>query len=364
MAARHAHVAWFEELGEDDRDAAGGKAVSLGRLTAAGIRVPPGFVVTTFAFRQALAGFDPGGTIALEVERLDAADEPACRAASAGLRARVEGAPLPKDVEDAILDAYRTLCGSGSAAAAPAADAPVAVRSSATMEDGSDASFAGLQDTFLWVRGESAVLDAVRRCWASLYSEPSVSYRRRLKLPESAMAMGVVVQQMVDARSAGVMFTRSPVTGDPSLIAISASWGLGSAVVGGEVTPDEFVVNKVTGQLARQTISDKAIRHVPNRATGGIVEEPVPPEARELPSLSGDEVNRLATLGRAIERHYGRAQDIEWAICENGDAQSEIFLLQSRPETVWSSKEQRLVETVSANPFANVLAIFGAPRKE
>jgi pyruvate,water dikinase len=359
MAAAHAHVAWFGELGEDDRDVAGGKAVSLGRLTAAGIRVPPGFVVTTSAFRQACTAFDPAGTIARAVESLGADDEAACRAVSAELRARVECAPLPADVESAILTAYRALCGAESGA-----DGPVAVRSSATMEDGSDASFAGLQDTFLWVRGEAAVLDAMRRCWSSLYSEPSISYRRRLRLPESAMAMGVVVQQMVDARSAGVMFTRSPVTGDVSLIAISSSWGLGSAVVGGEVTPDEFVVNKITGELARQTISDKAIRHVPNRATGGTTEEAVPQEQRELPSLSGDEVKRLATLGRAIERHYGRAQDIEWAICPNGDAETEIFLLQSRPETVWSSKEKRLVETVSANPFANVLSIFGAPGKE
>jgi len=359
MAAPHAHVAWFEELGEGDRDVAGGKAVSLGRLTAAGIRVPPGYVITTSAFRQACTAFDPAGTIAQAVETLGTDDEAACRAVSAELRARVESAPLPADVETAILAAYRTLCGAESAE-----DAPVAVRSSATMEDGSDASFAGLQDTFLWVRGEAAVLDAVRRCWASLYSEPSIAYRRRLRLPESAMAMGVVVQQMVDARSAGVMFTRSPVTGDVSLIAISSSWGLGSAVVGGEVTPDEFVVNKITGELARQTISDKAIRHVPNRTTGGTTEEPVPQEQRELASLSGDEVKRLATLGREIERHYGRAQDIEWAICQNGDAETEIFLLQSRPETVWSSKETRLVETVSANPFANVLSIFGAPRKE
>jgi pyruvate,water dikinase len=358
MGARHAHVAWFEELGDDDRDVAGGKAVSLGRLVAAGIRVPPGYVVTTSAFRQARDGFDPDGTIAQLVDGLDPDDEPACRAASAGLRARVLGAPLAQDVADAIAGAYRALCGPDGPA-----DAPVAVRSSATMEDGSDASFAGLQDTFLWVRGEPDVLDAVRRCWASLYSQPSVSYRRRLNLPESAMAMGVVVQKMVDARTAGVMFTRSPVTGDPSVIAISASWGLGSAVVGGEVTPDEFVVNKITGDLARQTISDKAIRHVPNRATGGVTEEAVPEEQRNSASLSGAEVQRLALLGRAIERHHGRAQDIEWAICENGEAESEIFLLQSRPETVWSSKETRLVDNVSANPFANVLTIFGAPRK-
>jgi pyruvate,water dikinase len=353
MGARDAHVVWFEDLDDDDRDVAGGKAVSLGRLVAAGIAVPPGYVVTTNAFREALRAFDPDGAIARLVENVDAEDEPACRHASAEARARVERAPLPADVESGIVAAYRRLCGDGQRA-----DGPVAVRSSATMEDGSDASFAGLQDTFLWVRGEAAVLDAVRRCWASLYSEASVSYRRRLNLPEGAMAMGVVVQKMVDARTAGVMFTRSPVTGDPSVIAISASWGLGSAVVGGEVTPDEFVVNKITCELARQTISDKATRHVPNRETNGIREEPVP-------SLTESDVRRLAELGRAIERHHGRAQDIEWAICESDDAGAEpaIYLLQSRPETVWSSKETRLVESVSANPFANVLAIFGAPRK-
>ncbi len=358
MGARQLHVAWFEDLDDDDRDVAGGKAVSLGRLVAAGIRVPPGYVVTTNAFRGALAAFDPDGTIARQIAELADGDEPACRAVSAQARARVERAPLPAEVESGIVAAYRRLCGDASVA-----DGPVAVRSSATMEDGSDASFAGLQDTFLWVRGEAAVLEAVRRCWASLYSEASVSYRRRLNLPETAMAMGVVVQRMVDARTAGVMFTRSPVSGDPSVIAISASWGLGSAVVGGEVTPDEFVVNKITCDLARQTISDKATRHVPNRETNGIRQEAVPEHLRTAPSLTALEVRRLAELGRAIEKHHGRAQDIEWAICESGEAEPEIYLLQSRPETVWSSKETRLVESVSENPFANVLAIFGVPRR-
>ncbi len=356
MGARHGHVAWFEELDDDDRDVAGGKAVSLGRLVGAGIRVPRGFVVTTVAFRQARSGFDADGSIVKLVEDLDADDEPACRAVSGTIRARVERAELPPDVESAIVLGYRALC-------VESPDAPVAVRSSATMEDGAEASFAGLQETYLWVRGEREVQSAVRRCWASLYSEPSVSYRRRLNLPEEAMAMGVVVQEMVDSRTAGVMFTRSPVTGDPSVIAISASWGLGSAVVGGEVTPDEFVVNKVTGDIARHTISDKAIRHVPNRETNGIREEAVPDHLRSVPSLSTGEVKQLAELGRAIERHHGCAQDIEWAICGADSAAPEIFLLQSRPETVWSSKQTRLVESVGANPFSSVLTIFGAQRK-
>jgi pyruvate,water dikinase len=358
MAAGHGHVAWFEEIGHDDREVAGGKGVSLARLAGAGIRVPPGYVVTTHAFRTARVHFDSDEPIASVLNDLEPGDEAGCRNVSLALRARVERAALPPDVAAAIVLAYRRLCGSASGSE------PVAVRSSATMEDGSAASFAGMQDTYLWVRGEDGVLDAVRRCWASLYSEPSIAYRRRLRVPEDAMAMGVVVQTMVDARAAGVMFTRSPVTGDPSVIAISASWGLGSAVVGGEVTPDEFVVNKVGGAIARRTVSDKAVRHVPDRASSGIREEAVPENERRIPSLSDDEIRELAALGRTVERHYGCAQDIEWAIRDAGDAPPELFLLQSRPETVWSSKETKLVERVSNNPFSNVLSIFGAPRKE
>ena len=149
--------------------------------------------------------------------------------------------------------------------------APLAVRSSATTEDAEDASFAGLQDTYLWVKGARDIELRLRDCWASLYSVPSIAYRRRKDLPEGGVAMAVVIQRMVDARVAGVMFTRSPTTGDKSVIVIEAAWGLGSAVVSGEVTPDRFVAGKITGEISVREIRDKHRRHVPN-PQGGILE--------------------------------------------------------------------------------------------
>jgi pyruvate,water dikinase len=334
----------FAGIGIDDRPAVGGKGASLGELTGAGIAVPPGCVVTTAAFTRSLRALDPTGALRREVEALDAGDHDRITAVSAAMRARVEAAPLPPDVCDAIA--------AGLAALAPA---PVAVRSSATSEDSAEASFAGLQDTYLWIRGADAVVEHVRRCWASLYSVESVTYRRRLGLPEDGLAMGVVIQQMVDARSAGVMFTRSPSTGDRSVVTIESSWGLGSAVVGGEVTPDCYVVSKVTGDVTTRTIATKTWRHRPEGEGTGIVAEEVPAELQTRPSVSEQEARDLVALGRRIERHYGCPQDIEWAV----DADGVIAILQSRPETVWASRDATPVAAPKAKAFDHVLALLG-----
>jgi pyruvate,water dikinase len=334
----------FGQLGIGDRPRVGGKGASLGELTGAGIPVPPGCVVTTGAFTRSLEALDPTGALRREVAALDAGDHDRITAVCAAMRDRVEAAPLPGDVCDAIA--------AGVAALAPA---PVAVRSSATSEDSAEASFAGLQDTYLWIRGAESVTEHVRRCWASLYSVESVTYRRRLGLPEDGLAMGVVIQQMVDARSAGVMFTRSPSTGDRSVVTIESSWGLGSAVVSGEVTPDCYVVSKVTGDVTTRTIATKTWRHRPEAAGAGVVEEEVPAELQRRPSVSEQEVRELVALGRRIERHYGSPQDIEWAI----DADGAIAVLQSRPETVWASRDAAPVAAPKAKAFDHVLALLG-----
>ena len=236
-------------------------------------------------------------------------------------------------------------------------DSPVAVRSSATSEDAADASFAGLQDTSLWVTGPEATLQSVRSCWASLYSVPSIAYRRKRHLPEAGVAMAVVIQRMVNARAAGVMFTRSPLTGDRSVIAIEGAWGLGSAVVSGEVTPDRFVIAKITGEISVRTISEKHIQHLPAPG-GGVREAEVPQGLRQTPCLRDDEITALRNIGCGVERLYGRPQDIEWAVDRSG----EIFLVQSRPETVWSSKEQVPVALPAENPLQHVIRIFGGRR--
>jgi len=343
-------IGWFADISLSDRPTVGGKGGSLGELTRARIPVPPGFVVRTAAFERFLSALERDEPIRSKVEALAAHELEKISALSEHLRARVESAPLPEDVNSEIRAAHAELSRRSN-------NPPVAVRSSATTEDAADASFAGLQDTYLWTIGAEETLKRVRSCWASLYSVPSIAYRRKHELPESGVAMAVVVQGMVNARKAGVMFTRSPLTGDKSVVTIEGAWGLGSAVVSGEVTPDRFVIAKITGEISVREISNKHVQHLP-APEGGVREVETPEELRAVPCLSDDEIRALREIARKVERHYGRPQDIEWAIDQSG----EIHLLQSRPETVWSSKERAPVAKPTENPLQHVMKIFGGRR--
>jgi pyruvate,water dikinase len=342
------HIEWFADIRLASRPTVGGKGASLGELTHAGIRVPPGFVVTTSAFEASLAAIDREGSIRRAIEGLNGKELARVSEVTREIRERIEHAPLPPEVAQAISAAHARLC-------ADEPGAPLAVRSSATSEDSAEASFAGLQETLLWVRGADAVFKALRSCWASLYSVESVSYRLRLGMSEAQVAMGVVIQRMVDSRSSGVMFTRSPTTGDRSVIAIEGSWGLGSAIVSGEVTPDKFVVSKVTGEIVKRDVSTKATEHLPAPGGQGVVASEIPAERQKSPCLTDDEVHALAALAKRVEGHYGAAQDIEWAVARDGGT----FLLQSRPETVWSAREAKPVAAPRQNPFDHVLAALG-----
>jgi pyruvate,water dikinase len=343
-----AHVSPFADIGLGDRPQVGGKGGSLGELQRAGIAVPPGFVVRTEAFETFLEVLERESPVRARVQALSADDLAGITACSKALRARMERVALPADVLDQVSSAHAELS-SGNPAHA------VAVRSSATTEDASDASFAGLQDTYLWVTDTRQVLDKLRSCWASLYSVESISYRRKRDFPEDSVAMAVVIQIMVDARTAGVMFTRSPTTGDPSVITIEGAWGLGSAVVGGEVTPDRWVIGKITGEIPVREISAKTIQHVP-AAAGGIETVAVADELQRVACMSDEELQALRAIARKVERHYGRAQDIEWAVDRRSN---EILLLQSRPETVWSAKDAAPTARAADNPLSHVMSIFG-----
>jgi pyruvate,water dikinase len=340
-------IGWFADMGLADRPTVGGKGASLGELTRAGIPVPEGFVVRTAGFDRFIEALERTAPLRAAVEQVDGEDLAAVERLSATLRARVEGAALPEDLRAELRAAHAALCGAD-------ARAPLAVRSSATTEDAEDASFAGLQDTYLWVLGVDEIERQLRACWASLYSVPSISYRRRMALPEAGVSMAVVVQRMVDARSAGVMFTRSPTSGDRSVIVIEGAWGLGSAVVSGEVTPDRFVVGKITGEISVRDLRDKHVMQVP-LPEGGTREVETPQAQRNEPCVSDEELGALRELARRIERHYSRPQDIEWAI----DQQHRIRILQSRPETVWSVREAAPVAVAQQNPLLHVMNIFG-----
>lgn len=344
------NIAWFADIGLSDRPTVGGKGGSLGEMTRASIPVPPGFVVRTAAFERFLGALEKKERIRPKVEALGSDQLDQITALSKHLRARLESAALPDDINSELIAAHARLCGASL-------NSPVAVRSSATTEDAQDASFAGLQDTYLWVKDAQATLQYVRSCWASLYSVPSIAYRRKYGMPESGVAMAVVVQRMVNARTAGVMFTRSPLTGDRSVVTIEGAWGLGSAVVSGEVTPDRFVIAKLMSEISVREISDKHIQHQP-ASGGGVVDVETPEHLRRAPCLSDGEIVALRDIARRIERHYGRPQDIEWAIDQSGD----ILLLQSRPETVWSSKDRAPVAKPAENPLQHVLKIFGGRR--
>jgi len=324
----HVHVSWdvaplavpFARCPDDVR-AVGGKAASLASMTAAGLPVPPGFVVTTAAFDAERAGVRDA--VAAELAALETGDTAALEATAARIRALIEGAPLPRAVEAAIRDGYAAL----------GEDLPVAVRSSATAEDSADTSFAGQQDTYLWVVGADAVVEHVRRCWASLYSARSLAYRADHGVGEDDIAIAVVVQQMVDAEAAGVAMTLHPATGDRTKIVIDASYGLGETIVSGAVTPDHFVVDKVLLELLESTIGTKHVELVADPGARCVVEREVASERAARPSLHAAQVREVAELAKRAERHYGCPQDVEWALRDG-----EVVLLQSRPETVWASR--------------------------
>ncbi len=341
MTGRTGHIRPFADLRLGDRPEVGGKCASLGELLGAGIDVPDGFAVTVPAFEQ----FRDTGTLRADLRALvrgaDPASSRSLQSAHDRATALVSATPVPDDIDHAIREAYRELCrGMG---AEPDA-LPVAVRSSAVAEDGDAASFAGQQETYLWVVGADSVVEHVRACWASLYTPQAIAYRTRLSEDRAVEAtrISVAVQAMVDAEVSGVAFTVSPRTGDRSVVAVNASWGLGHAIVSGEVTPDEFWVSKVGPRITATTVATKARRCVADPSGAGTRSEDVPAELRDVACLADDDVLALTALAVRIEEHYGSPQDIEWA--RAGDR---FLVLQSRPETSW---KERRAQTRAARP--------------
>jgi len=306
----------------------GGKAVGLAEMTSVGLPVAPGFAVTTRAYREFL-----GAETRAQVDAvLDAVTDAASRAAAGErLEQILLGVPVPAAVRDAIAAAYGELC-----AATGIADVAVAVRSSATAEDSVGASFAGEFETWVDIVGADAVTEYVRRCYASIYSARVLSYLDDQGINPHQIEMAVVVQKTVRARAAGVMFTLSPVTGDRSKISIEASWGLGLAVVGGEVTPDRYVVDKISLKVSERVPGDKRIEYRRGDAPADVAEDRW---ARLC--LTDEEVTALARLGKQLERQHGAPQDIEFAIDSELPAGDQVVLLQCRPETVWSKVERK-----------------------
>lgn len=318
----------FGAIGPDDHARVGGKCASLGQMTQAGVAVPPGFAVTTDAYRAMLDRHGLRAEIQRHMAGIEPLDIDSIDRAAQAIRIRIRSHRLPGEVEAAIRAAYAAM-GSGI---------PVAVRSSATAEDLPDASFAGQQDTYLWVRGADQVVEKVRDCWASLYTMRAVAYRAAHGITQSDLSMSVGVQKMVNARAAGVAMTLDPVSGDRTRIVIDASWGLGELVVSGVVTPDNFTVEKVLEEIVARRISDKHVELVGDPACLLAVERDVPDERRRMPCLSDAEVMAVARLAKRLEKQNRCPQDVEWAIDADLPEGENLLALQSRPETVWSRR--------------------------
>jgi pyruvate,water dikinase len=340
-------VLWLDELSRDDIGLVGGKNANLGELRSLGIPVPPGFAITSHAYRRFISETGIAERIfsILEETIKDRADPAQFDEASKRIRSIMEAAKIPGDIEREIRAAYRRL-----SREAGGDDALVAVRSSATAEDLPGASFAGQQETYLNVRGEDELIEKIKKCWSSLFTPRAIFYRANKGFPHEKVLISVGVQRMVDARSSGVMFTLDPVTGDRDKIVIESTWGLGESLVSGAANPDRFVVDKNKMEVTLREIADKRVEYIRDPQTGRTIHSQVPEDRRRRPSLSDQEVKRLAELGREIEDHYGAPQDIEFAIERGAEFPKNIFIVQARPETVWSMKEK--AETIAAKAAA------------
>lgn len=301
-------IVWFDDITAGDTARVGGKGANLGECARAGLPVPPGFCVSADAYREATG--DVTGLLTADAAQGDAF----------AARERVLSLPIPESVRSAISEAYLLL-----------GEPAVAVRSSATAEDLAEASFAGQQDTYLGIVGIEAILDAVRRCWSSLWTDRAVDYRRQQGVSDDSLALAVVVQEMVSADTAGVLFTRDPVTGDDTAMLASSSYGLGESVVAALITPDTFTLSRNPAAVVAREIGSKRTR-IDQSSDGGTITTDVPETDQVRQSLTDAELLRLVELGERVEAHYRTGQDIEWAFV--GD---ELYLLQARPITTSTS---------------------------
>jgi rifampicin phosphotransferase len=307
-------------LGLSDKDATldlvGGKGASLARLARAGLPVPGGYHVTTLAYRRFAEANDLRAATLAAAGRADPSVPESLERAASEIGALFDQAPVPEDVAEAIRRAYAEL---GDATS-------VAIRSSATAEDLPEASFAGQQESYLNVSGAEAVLDATRKCWASLWTARAIAYRARHGIDSAGVSLAVVVQRMVMAEAAGILFSANPVTGARDEAMITASWGLGEAVVGGKVTPDTVTVAKDTGQVVHRDTAEKQVMTVPT--AGGTTERAVPEDLRRKAVLTDRQTAALAAIAVRIESLYGTPMDIEWTL-----SQGDLAIVQARPIT-------------------------------
>lgn len=328
-------VLWFEELAKGDIPLVGGKNANLGEMTKAGIPVPPGFAISAHSYERFIEETNIAEKIYKIIEETvtDRNDPKQYEEASEKTRKVIESTKMPKYIGNAIKEAYLKL-----SKKTKMSDVFVAVRSSATAEDLPDASFAGQQETYLNVKGPDDLLDKTVKCWSSLFTPRAIFYRTEKGFKHEEVLISVGVQKMVNSKVAGVSFTINPVTGDRSQIVIEGNWGLGESVVSGSVTPDDYIVDKESLKVIDRKIAKKTVEYIRDPKTGKTIHAEVPTERQNQPCLTDEEIHILAELSKQIEQHYGKPQDIEWAIDRDLSFPENVFIVQSRPETVWSLK--------------------------
>lgn len=351
-------IIWFENLRKTDIPSVGGKNASLGEMINAGIPIPIGFAVTAYSYKRFIeeTGISEKIYMVIKETVTDLNDPKQYEIASKKIREIIESTPVLKDIEEAVRNAYQALCRKLNTNAVF-----VAVRSSATAEDLPDASFAGQQETYLNVKGEDELLEKTVKCWSSLFTPRAIFYRTEKGFAHENVFISVGIQEMVNAKAAGVTFTINPVTGDPNQIVIDGNYGLGESVVSGAVTPDNFIVDKATLNIVERRIVKKTRQYVRDPNTGKTVHTDVSPEKQEQSCLTDEEVIKLATLAKRIEEHYGgKPQDIEWAIGQEVSFPENVFIVQSRPETVWSLKvSEAKMKRSTLKPLERVVLLKG-----
>ncbi|RLJ01678.1 MAG: phosphoenolpyruvate synthase, partial [Candidatus Aenigmatarchaeota archaeon] len=333
------NLVWFNQIGMGDVSLVGGKTASLGEMIRnVKVPVPNGFAITSHAYRSFMESSGLMDKIRRILEELDVDDVRDLRRRGKKIRNMIVNAEFPDDLKKEIVRAYERL-GEGY----------VAVRSSATAEDLPDASFAGQQETYLNVRGKKNLLEAVKKCMASLFTDRAIHYRVDKGFDHFKVYLSVAVQRMVNSQAAGVMFTLDPDSGFRDVIFINGSYGLGELVVQGEVTPDEFLYFKPTGAIISKKLGDKSKKLV--RSGKGNVIKNVSKKDRERYVLTDREVRKLSEYGLRIEKHYGRPMDIEWAKDQDG----KLYILQARPETVHSVTKRNIVKEYVLKEKSKVL---------
>lgn len=324
MSANGRYIFRLEELGQGDSSLVGKKCANLGELTKAGFHVPPGFALSLAAYDRFLAETGALDEIrrlfsAFDADPNDPKDIKKYTEVSRVVRELVESKAMPQAMEEAIAGHYAELCESEDCE-----DVFVATRSAGP------ASHPGQYETYLFVKGKSNVVENIKKVWSSTFNTRSLVARARKSLPLECDPIGVAVLTMVDAKAAGVMFTAEPTTGNASKVIIEGNWGVGESVVSGVVSPDRWVVDKKTGEIIERRVSKKLIHHRLDEGSGKLASVDLSMEQQTEPCLTVEEVTSLAKVGERVERHFGRPQDIEWAV-DSGQEKS-IFVLQTRDE--------------------------------